>query len=557
MRSEIRSTGHGPAAPGVAGALAVLAASLLVATPAAATATSRGGGLPLPVSPGSKESVTAAPGACPTFSWSGVPGAPGYELAVVRLGETPEAPVLRAEVPGGASSWTPAADRCLAPGSYGWTLRVTGDPPGAWAPGLAFEVSAAPSAEEVARAIEVLESYRERTGGAARPGGSEAAAASGAAAGSAPGGRSAPAVPLGTSSAAILGDQTATSGAAYGVEGRTASPAGVGVSAANTAGGADLRLDGSSDGEADLLLRQSRLDRPSAVSQGFLMTNSGGGGFQLDVAGSVNATAFAGDGSALTGVPPAPHTHSGADITSGTVADARIASSLTRDAEVFGIVTAQDGAGSGLDADLLDGMDSSAFLPAGTDNWVDITGDAMTGDLSTTGDYLWDSPRTFYLSIPGSQFVPSNNSDAALLGKLWQRLTGSIWVTTCSFPCSVNFEAPLHLPQGAVLQSATVYAYDDDPATDATFIVNPVRRDLSSTSGEGIFAGGGGIFLTTTGASTSMQTASSTPVPGREVVDNQTYAYDIDLNLSFPAAGSLNLRFFGAQIAYTLPGPAN
>ena len=39
------------------------------------------------------------------------------------------------------------------------------------------------------------------------------------------------------------------------------------------------------------------------------------------------------------------------------------------------------GSGSGLDADLLDGQDSSTFMPATTDNWVDITGDTMTGQL--------------------------------------------------------------------------------------------------------------------------------------------------------------------------------
>lgn len=43
------------------------------------------------------------------------------------------------------------------------------------------------------------------------------------------------------------------------------------------------------------------------------------------------------------------------------------------------------GTGSGLDADLLDGQDSSAFMPAGTDNWVNTSGDTMTGRLVVTG----------------------------------------------------------------------------------------------------------------------------------------------------------------------------
>jgi hypothetical protein len=46
-----------------------------------------------------------------------------------------------------------------------------------------------------------------------------------------------------------------------------------------------------------------------------------------------------------------------------------------------------DGPGSSLDADFLDGYTSSYFMPATTDKWVNITGDTMTGALNmvTTG----------------------------------------------------------------------------------------------------------------------------------------------------------------------------
>lgn len=58
---------------------------------------------------------------------------------------------------------------------------------------------------------------------------------------------------------------------------------------------------------------------------------------------------------------PTSHNHGGGQITTGIVADARIAGTLTRDGEVFGIVTDNDGVGSGLDADLLDGINSDGF----------------------------------------------------------------------------------------------------------------------------------------------------------------------------------------------------
>lgn len=50
------------------------------------------------------------------------------------------------------------------------------------------------------------------------------------------------------------------------------------------------------------------------------------------------------------------------NLNAGTVADARIPAGITRDSEVMGLVLAGDGTGSGLDADMLDGQHSTAFV---------------------------------------------------------------------------------------------------------------------------------------------------------------------------------------------------
>ena len=63
---------------------------------------------------------------------------------------------------------------------------------------------------------------------------------------------------------------------------------------------------------------------------------------------------------------PALHQHDGADITSGTVGASFIDASVARDAEILPNVLAGDGAGSGLDADLLDGIQSISFLRSDT-----------------------------------------------------------------------------------------------------------------------------------------------------------------------------------------------
>ena len=78
----------------------------------------------------------------------------------------------------------------------------------------------------------------------------------------------------------------------------------------------------------------------------------------------------------------------GSAIKSGTVAAARIDAAIARDIEIMPAVLAGDGTGSTLDADTLDGQQASAFMSAASDNWVNTSGDTMTGALTVTGSSI-------------------------------------------------------------------------------------------------------------------------------------------------------------------------
>jgi hypothetical protein len=103
-----------------------------------------GAEVPQGVSPGGSRVVSLIEARCPTFSWSWVTGARGYELVVYEVDEavleatdTPEgeerAPLFRVSVPGTAVSWTPSMDRCLeAGGRYVWFVRALGEGVGRW-----------------------------------------------------------------------------------------------------------------------------------------------------------------------------------------------------------------------------------------------------------------------------------------------------------------------------------------------------------------------------------------------------------------------------------------
>ncbi|RIK42413.1 MAG: hypothetical protein DCC55_08930 [Chloroflexi bacterium] len=71
------------------------------------------------------------------------------------------------------------------------------------------------------------------------------------------------------------------------------------------------------------------------------------------------------DGQDAAAFAPASHPHDGSAVTSGTIAEARIDPAIARDGEIVPAVLAADGAGSGLDADLLDGQNADAFATAG------------------------------------------------------------------------------------------------------------------------------------------------------------------------------------------------
>lgn len=106
------------------------------------------------------------------------------------------------------------------------------------------------------------------------------------------------------------------------------------------------------------------------------------------------------DGQSSATFASSSHVHSGADITAGTVAEARIDALLARDAEVFGIVMGNDGSDSGLDADLLDGLSSGAFEIKGLSQevqWFKEAADSLA-TTATTERVVFTAPENITIT---------------------------------------------------------------------------------------------------------------------------------------------------------------
>jgi len=104
------------------------------------------------------------------------------------------------------------------------------------------------------------------------------------------------------------------------------------------------------------------------------------------------------DGQHAAAFAPASHTHNGAAINAGKVGATFVDEALTRDSEVLTIIKAGDGAGSGVDADTVDGFDATAFAPAGhthdgvyyaRNKGVQATRTLVAGTNTTISTHSW------------------------------------------------------------------------------------------------------------------------------------------------------------------------
>jgi hypothetical protein len=298
---------------------------------------------PETVSPGSPEAIPVIAQSCPTFSWGAMDGARAYELVVYALAEEGDAtpqPVLRVRLPGSASGWTPALAQCLEPGrQYAWFIRALGDEVGEWSDATAFEVAAVPSAADVEGALRVLNPYLEvgKPAGAADGTVAEEPVGSEAPESTEDDGRllsRAAALVTSADQTAIRGEVPGGTGINFGVHGvsLSADDGAAGVVGESTAASGDVfgvvGVAQSAAGAAGAFDNAGGGDILRGLSSGLQVFNVAG-------TGMVTAAGFQGDGSGLSGV----------------------------------------------DADTLDGLDSTDFLGGGSDVWVNESGDTMTGTL--------------------------------------------------------------------------------------------------------------------------------------------------------------------------------
>ena len=349
---------------------------------------------PVAVSPGDPANVVLVESRCPTFNWGEVEGTQSYELVVYRIGEQGKesAPVLQQTIAGAALGWTPPLERCLERGGkYAWTVRAVGvQEASRWSQPSLFQVAAGPSQAEFEEALAIVRAY--------------------------------------------LADQ----------------------------GGPDARGD-----SAARIVSPSEANEPSEIASAKGPERLAPAGTQLSVDGNVDAVSFTGDGSALTSV--GADTLDGLDSISFLRSDA--ADSFTSGTLTTGLGTTLDvngsldasgatalslpasgitgaGPGSGFDADTIDTLDSTAFMPVATDKWVNEAGDTMTGDLDMGGN---DINELGVMNRGGMLFLHDNGHNITARGRdaLANNTTGHTNTATGAYALRDNTSGNSNTATGA------------------------------------------------------------------------------------------------------------
>ena len=185
--------------------------------------------------------------------------------------------------------------------------------------------------------------------------------------------------------------------------------------------------DDITSGSVDESVIDALIARVADVFDIVLAADGAGSTLDADLLDGMSSGAFA----------TASHVHSGADITSGTVAETRIDSLIARVADVFGIVLAADGSGSTLDADLLDGQSSNAFALAGethTASWFKEAADSLA-TTATSERVVFTAPENVTITdviVEPAAAVTASDTNYATITVSRRDSNGSNQVTVVS-----------------------------------------------------------------------------------------------------------------------------
>ena len=220
---------------------------------------------------------------------------------------------------------------------------------------------------------------------------------------------------------------------------------------------------------------------------------------------------------------------SGTNISTGTVADARLESTVDR--TIFNAsdyITASGGVHVG------------GTSNPGTDNLVVDGTSTLIGNVSTGGNYSYTSARTRYLTLSHAAFVIGTTNTAVHAHRTYSgNLPLLIRTVGGTSGATTYFIAPVNLPEGATVTNIAVGIFDNDATYDCQL---KLVRQLYNSSTNYL-----GAIVTTSGVPgiTTISTSSISFNP----ISNASNAY----NLVFVTReNNVSLGLYNVRITYTV-----
>ncbi|RKZ46138.1 MAG: hypothetical protein DRQ58_09185 [Gammaproteobacteria bacterium] len=161
------------------------------------------------------------------------------------------------------------------------------------------------------------------------------------------------------------------------------------------------------------------------------------------------------------------------------------------------------------------------------------------GDVTTTGNFKYKTPKTFYLNIPACAFVKRNTSNTVWASTSVFKYTSSGTTNNC------YAIAPVYLPAGATITKIQTHYYDDSSTLDVTISMVLLRIKYDGINAYNM----ADQHATSFGSSNDIRNLEESSISAASI-DNQ-YKYQLEIHWD-PTGFSQMLRFYGARITYTM-----
>jgi len=172
----------------------------------------------------------------------------------------------------------------------------------------------------------------------------------------------------------------------------------------------------------------------------------------------------------------------------------------------------------------------------------------VAGDVTASGDYLYDAVRTNYCFLGASGFRPVSNTEEATYTHYW----GGIYIKSDSPDSALWLTRDINLPHGARVTGFDTYYLDDDASNSLDMTIELLYQDLS-----GDFAAANVIkshSFTAMSSSSSIRSARADVSTTDNLVDHENHVTFMNVTFNPEATGS-DFIFYGVRVEYTLPGP--